>query len=146
MFLRIPWHCTVGNYWVYVDVWMLLCIPWHCTFREFVDIFMWTFRCCSAFLDTSDSASITITHYIGGICWCKQKNKQIFAVTELLSEPKIADPRTACSLCIDKSVLFLVLFMGLALTKFYCQARVRSPKVQSPKVKIKRTWADTIIT
>ena len=27
-----------------------------------------------------------------------------------------------------------------------CQARVRSPKVQSPTVKIKRTWADTIIT
>ena len=24
-----------------------------------------------------------------------------------------------------------------------CQARVRSPKVQSPKVKTKRTWADT---
>ena len=28
----------------------------------------------------------------------------------------------------------------------YCQAQVRSPKVQSPKVKTKRTWADTIIT
>ena len=27
-----------------------------------------------------------------------------------------------------------------------CQARVRSPKVQSPKVKTKRTWADSIIT
>ena len=27
-----------------------------------------------------------------------------------------------------------------------CQAQVRSPKVQSPKVKTKRTWADTIIT
>ena len=26
-----------------------------------------------------------------------------------------------------------------------CQARVQSPKVQSPKIKIKRTWADTII-
>ena len=29
---------------------------------------------------------------------------------------------------------------------YSCQARVRSPKVQSPKVKSKRTWADTIIT
>ena len=28
----------------------------------------------------------------------------------------------------------------------YCQARVRSSKVQSPKVKTKRTWADTKIT
>ena len=28
----------------------------------------------------------------------------------------------------------------------YCQAQVRSPKVQSPKVKTKGTWADTIIT
>ena len=28
----------------------------------------------------------------------------------------------------------------------HCQARVRSPKVQSPKVKTKRTWADTKIT
>ena len=27
-----------------------------------------------------------------------------------------------------------------------CQAQVRSPKVKSSKVKIKRTWADTIIT
>ena len=27
-----------------------------------------------------------------------------------------------------------------------CQARVRSPKVQSPKVKTERTWAETIIT
>ena len=27
-----------------------------------------------------------------------------------------------------------------------CQARVRNPKVQSPKVKTKRTWADTKIT
>ena len=27
-----------------------------------------------------------------------------------------------------------------------CQARVRSPKVHSPKVKTKRTWADTKIT
>ena len=27
-----------------------------------------------------------------------------------------------------------------------CQAQVRSPKVQSPKVKTKRTWADTKIT
>ena len=32
------------------------------------------------------------------------------------------------------------------LTSSNCQARVRSPKVQSPKVKTKRTWADTIIT
>ena len=30
--------------------------------------------------------------------------------------------------------------------KSYCQDLVRIPKVQSPKVKIKRTWADTIIT
>ena len=29
---------------------------------------------------------------------------------------------------------------------FYCQAQVRSPKVQSPKVKTKGTWADTKIT
>ena len=28
----------------------------------------------------------------------------------------------------------------------YCQAQVRSPKVQSPKVKTKGTWADTKIT
>ena len=28
----------------------------------------------------------------------------------------------------------------------YCQAQVLSPKVQSPKVKTKRTWADTKIT
>ena len=28
----------------------------------------------------------------------------------------------------------------------YCQAQVQSPKVQSPKVKTKGTWADTIIT
>ena len=27
-----------------------------------------------------------------------------------------------------------------------CQAQVQSPKVQSPKVKTKGTWADTIIT
>ena len=27
-----------------------------------------------------------------------------------------------------------------------CQAQVRSPKVQSPKVKTKGTWADTKIT
>ena len=27
-----------------------------------------------------------------------------------------------------------------------CQAQSRSPKVQSPKVKTKGTWADTIIT
>ncbi len=32
------------------------------------------------------------------------------------------------------------------LLHFHCQARVRSPKVQSPKVKTKRTRADTIIT
>ena len=30
--------------------------------------------------------------------------------------------------------------------KSYCQDLVRIPKVQSPKVKIKRTWADTKIT
>ena len=29
---------------------------------------------------------------------------------------------------------------------FYCQDQVRSPKVQSPKVKTKGTWADTKIT
>ena len=29
---------------------------------------------------------------------------------------------------------------------FYCQAQFRSPKVQSPKVKTKGTWADTKIT
>ena len=36
------------------------------------------------------------------------------------------------------------LLKGFCLTN--CQARVRSPKVQSPKVKTKRTWADTKIT
>ena len=30
--------------------------------------------------------------------------------------------------------------------RLYCQAQVRSPKVQSPKVKTKGTWADTKIT
>ena len=35
----------------------------------------------------------------------------------------------------------MVVFVGN-----FCQARVRSPKVQSPKVKTKGTWADTNIT
>ena len=32
------------------------------------------------------------------------------------------------------------------IIELYCQAQSRSPKVQSPKVKTKGTWADTIIT
>ena len=43
-----------------------------------------------------------------------------------------------------------IFLLDLSLKSFricyFCQARVRSPKVQSPKVKTKRTWADTIIT
>ena len=41
---------------------------------------------------------------------------------------------------------FLLNKLHISLWIAYCQAWVRSPKVQSPKVKTKRTWADTKIT
>ena len=43
-------------------------------------------------------------------------------------------------------MFFMLVFMcNLIYDLFNCQAQVRSPKVQSPKVKTKGTWADTKI-
>ena len=50
------------------------------------------------------------------------------------------------SLKVDKIILYVLAVHPNVKKVGYCQAQVRSPKVQSPKVKTKGTWADTIIT
>ena len=44
------------------------------------------------------------------------------------------------------NILNKVFFLICRASCYYCQAQVQSPKVQSPKVKTKGTWADTKIT
>ena len=63
-----------------------------------------------------------------------------------MMNPVFAGIRFLCLsfLLSDSDLISLTVFFSWVLK--YCQARVRSPKVQSPKVKTKRTWADSIIT
>ena len=44
----------------------------------------------------------------------------------------------------DTDVIIESTFLLEMINILYCQAQVRSPIVQSPKVKTKRTWADNI--